>query len=89
MVQHKVLKSQGLSCLILFYGLVKLGTYARIASEGGTYHPVCIRLASRMWIPKMLRAGKVAVKVSLKLHSSAGLMLQDLAYLVLWVWGQG
>ena len=28
-------------------GLVGIGAYTRTASEGGTYHPVCIRLAFR------------------------------------------
>ena len=40
---------------------------------------------SRILVPKMLRVGKVGVKVSLKWPSSIGLMLQDLARLALWV----
>ena len=54
-----------------------------MASRGTTYHPVCVQLVSRMWIPRKLRIGKVGVKVDLKRTFSAGLMLQDLAYLVL------
>ena len=68
--------------------LVGMGVYARITSEGGTYHPVCIRHALRVWSPKTLRLGKVGVKVCLEQPSSAGLMLQNLAYLALWVWVQ-
>ena len=56
-----------------------------MASEGGTNCLVCIQLAFRMWIPMTLRVGKVGVKVGLKWPSSVGLMLQDLAYLALWV----
>ena len=44
--------------------IVGLGAYMKTASKGGTYYPVCIWLAFRMWIPKMLRVGKVGVKVS-------------------------
>ena len=70
------------------YRLVVIGAYARMASEGGIYSLVCIWLAFRMSIPWMLRVGKVAVKVCLKLPFSAGLILQDLACLFLWVWVQ-
>ena len=52
-----------------------LGAYARIALEGGTYHPACVLLLSRMWIPRILRVGKVDVKVCLKQPLGAGLML--------------
>ena len=38
-----------------------------------------------MWIPRMLRVGKVGVKVGLKWLSSAGLMLQDLGHWALQV----
>ena len=61
LVQHKALKSQWISCPILFCGLVSLGSYARMVSEGDTYHPVCIWLASRMWIHRTLRVGKVGI----------------------------
>ena len=43
-------------------------------------HPACM---FKIWIPRMLKVGKVGVKVSLKQPFSAGLMLQDLAYLAL------
>ena len=69
----------------IVYGLVRMGAYARMASEGGIYCSVCIRLAFRVWIPWTLRVGKVGVKVGFKWPSSAGLMLQDLALLALWV----
>ena len=82
---HKVLKSQWVSCPILFYRLVGIGAYARMASEGDTYCSVCIQLISRMRIPKMLRVGNVGVQVGLKWPYSAGLILQDLAHLALWV----
>ena len=36
-----------------------------------------------MWIPRMLREGKVGVKVGLKWPLGAGLMLQDLVHLAL------
>ena len=72
----------------IVYGLVGIGDYARMAPEGGTYCPVCIQLAFRVWIPRTLRVGKVGVKVGLKQPSGAGLMLQDLAHLALWVWVQ-
>ena len=26
----------------IVYGLVRISAYARMASEGGTYHPVCV-----------------------------------------------
>ena len=65
--------------------LIWLGAYTRTASEGGTYRPVCVQLASRMWIPRTLGIGKVSVKVGLKHPSSAGLMLQNLAILALHV----
>ena len=72
----------------IVYGLVGIGTYARMVSEGGTYCLVCIWLAFRVWIPRTLRVGKVGVKVGFKQPSSAGLMLQDLALLSRWVWVQ-
>ena len=59
----------------IIYGLVGIGAYAGMALEGGTYHPVCILLAFRVWISRTLRAGKVGVKVSFKWPSSAGFML--------------
>ena len=68
--------------------LVGIGAYTRTPSEGGTYHPVCIWLALRVWILRMLRVGKVGIKVGFNLPSSAGLLLQDLAHLILWVWVQ-
>ena len=71
MALHKVPKSLWVSCPILFYGLVGIGAYARTASEGGTYHPVCTWPASGRWIPRTLRVVKVGVKVSLKQPSSA------------------
>ena len=70
----------------MFLGwLVRLGAYARMESEGGTYCSVCIQLESRIWIPRMLRVGKLSVKVGLKQPSGSGLKLQDLAHLVPWV----
>ena len=87
-VQHKAPKSQWLSCLIFFYRLVGIAAYTRMASEGGTYRKVCIQLVSRMWIPGILRVGKVGVSISLKWPSSKELMLQDLGCLALWVWVQ-
>ena len=57
--------------LILFYGLVGIGAYARMVSEGGTYRPVCIWLAFGMWIPRTQWVGKVGLKVGLKQPSSA------------------
>ena len=59
----------------IIYGLVGIGIYARTASEGGTYCPVCMWLAFRVWIPRTLRVGKVGVKVSLEWPPSAGLLL--------------
>ena len=69
-------------------GLLGIGAYAGMVSKGGTYHPVCIHLACRMWISWMLKVDKVAVKVGLKQPFSAGFMLQDLVCLALWVWVQ-
>ena len=43
-----------------------LGAYTRIALEGGTYHLACVWLASRIWIPRTLRVGKLGSKVSFK-----------------------
>ena len=40
----------------------------------------------RIWTLRTLSKGKVVVKVSLRWPMGAGLMLQDLAFLVLWVW---
>ena len=59
----------------IVYRLVGIGAYTRIASEGGTYHLVCVQLAFRVWIPKTVRVGKVGMKVGFKWPSSAGLML--------------
>ena len=56
---------------MLFSKLVGIDAYSRMASEGGTYHLVCIQLVSRMSILRLLRVGKVGVKVSLKWSSSA------------------
>ena len=50
----------------IVFGLVGIGAYTRMALEGGTYHPVCIWLGFRVWIPRTLRVGKVGVKVDLK-----------------------
>ena len=55
--------------------LVWLGAYARTALEESIYCPVCIQFASRIWIPRLLRVGKVVVKVSLKWPLGAGFML--------------
>ena len=55
----------------LFYRRVGIGAYARRALKGGTYCPVCIRLAFGMWIPRMLRVVKVDEKAGLKWPSSA------------------
>ena len=71
-----------------YCGLVKIGAYARIVSEGGTYHPIYIWLAFRVWIPRMLMVCKVGVKVGLKQPLGVGFILQDLANLALWVWVQ-
>ena len=60
-----------------------IGAYARTVSEGGTYHPVYVQLAFRVWIPCILKVGKMGAKISLNWHFSAGLMLQDLACLAL------
>ena len=62
-----------------------LGVYGRTALEGGTYHPACIWLASRVWVPRTLRVVKVGFKVSLEWPLGIGLILQDLAHLALWV----
>ena len=35
--------------------LVGIDAYARTESKGGTYHPVGIQLAFKVWIPKILR----------------------------------
>ena len=67
---HKALR-RWVSCPTLFYGWVGIGAYTRRVSKGGTYHPVCIRLAFGMWIPRMLWVGKVGLKVGLKWPSSA------------------
>ena len=67
----------------IIYGLVRIGAYARTVVEGGTYYPVCIWLAFRVWIPRTLRVGKVGVKAGLKWPLGAGLMLQDLAHAAL------
>ena len=83
-VLHKAPNSWWVMCPIFFYRLVGICAYARMVSKGGTYRPVCAQLILRIWIPRMLRVGKVAVKVGLKWPSSAGLMLQDLAHLALW-----
>ena len=68
--QHKELR-RWVSCLKLFHRWVRIGTYARRASKGGTYCSVCIWLAFGMWIPRMLWLGKVGLKVGLKWPSSA------------------
>ena len=47
-------------------GLVGIGAYARMASEGGTYCPVCIQLTFNSGVPGHSRVGKVGLKVSLK-----------------------
>ena len=39
--------------------------------EGGTYHPVCVRLAFGMCIPRMLWVGKVDLRDGLEQPSSA------------------
>ena len=57
--------------------LARLGAYARTASEGGTYCPDCIWLTFRIWIPRMLRVGKVGIKVNLK---QPLYWVQDLCY---------
>ena len=64
-------------------GLVGICAYTRTVSEGGTYRLVCIQLAFRMCIPWILKVGKVVVKFGLKQPFSAGLILQELAHLVL------
>ena len=66
---HKV--KRWVSCPTLFYGWVGIGAYARRALKGGTYHPVCIRLAFGMCIPRTLWVGKVGLKDGLKWPSSA------------------
>ena len=47
-------------------GLVGIGAYASMVSEGGhllsSLHPACIQV----WSPRMLRVGKVGLKVGLK-----------------------
>ena len=53
-------------------GLVGMGAYAKTASEGGTYHPVCIWLTFKTGVPGCLRVGKVGSKVSLKWLSMQG-----------------
>ena len=74
---HKALISGLVSCPILFYGLVGIVAYAWTMSEGDTYCPVCVWLASGMWIPRMLWAGKVGL---------SGLpVLWDLTHLAIWV----
>ena len=65
-------------------GLVGIGAYARRASNGGTYCPVCIRLLFYSGVPGRSRVGKVGLKVSLKRLSMQD-MLQDLARGALWV----
>ena len=50
-------------------GLVGIGAFARMASEGGTYRSVCLRLMSKSGIPGHLRVGKVGLKVGLKWFS--------------------
>ena len=67
------------------YKLVRIVAHTRTGSKGGIYCPVCVQLTFRVWIPRTLRVGKVDVNISLKQPSSAGLMLQDLALLALWV----
>ena len=57
------------------YGQVRIGAYARMVSQGGTCHPVCVQLVFRVWIPRTLREGKVGVEFGLKWPSIAGLML--------------
>ena len=59
----------------IVYGLVRIGAYTKMAFTGGTYRPVYIWLAFRVWIPRMLRVGTVGVKVSFKWPLGAGLML--------------
>ena len=68
-------------------GLVGIGAYARMVSEGGTYHPVCIWLLFKSSVPGCSRVGKVGLKVGLKQLSMQD-MLQDLAHWALWVWVQ-
>ena len=55
--------------------LVGIGAYARMVSEGGhllsSLHLACIQV----WSPRMLRVGKVGLKVGLK-----QLSVQDLCY---------
>ena len=48
----------------IVYRLVGKGAYARMASEGGTYCSVNIRLPSNSGVPRHLRVGKVGLKVS-------------------------
>ena len=59
-----------------------------MVSKGATYHLVCVQLVFRVWIPRILRVGKVGVKVSLKQPLGARLILQDLAHLALWIRAQ-
>ena len=51
-----------------------LGAYTRMVLEGGTNCPACVWFAFRVWFPRILRVGKVSVKVSLKCPLGAGLM---------------
>ena len=63
-------QSGWLSGPILFCGQVGISAYARMASEGDTYCPVCIWLPSER-CPRTFK-GKVGLKVGLKWLSNAG-----------------
>ena len=43
-----------------------LSSYTRTVLEGGTYYSVCVWLVSMMKVARILRVGKLGVKVSLK-----------------------
>ena len=68
--QHKATR-RWVSCPTLFHGRLGIGAYAKRALKGGIYHPVCVRLAFGMCIPRTLWVGKVGLKDSLEWSSSA------------------
>ena len=55
----------------IVYGWVGIGAHTGMALKWGTYHPVCVRLAFGMCIPRTLWVGKVGLKDGLKWPSSA------------------
>ena len=66
-------------------GLLGISTYARMASKGGTYCPVCIWLTFRSRVPGCYESVRWVRRSVLSGFQCRRLMLQDLAHWALWV----